>query len=207
MSLEFPGIHSLRIQVTTKDFESWIHNWTTYTFKHDDFFFCGGEGALGIVPPSPPPPPVTPLWWSQVFCLNTFVHKSYQVIGQRIALFSHLGEKWRLEAVWMWTILLAILDLYFRKAAVSLKMKVWVSYGAPHLEKELWILFDDMSPGALLEECFKSVKLRWAVLPPTGFFQLLLFFFPPSYSTIKTIVITFYPCFLQWNTTNVPDGF
>ena len=28
MSLEFPGIISLQIQVTTKDFESWIHYWT-----------------------------------------------------------------------------------------------------------------------------------------------------------------------------------
>ena len=28
MSLEFPGINSLQIQVTTKDFESWIHHWT-----------------------------------------------------------------------------------------------------------------------------------------------------------------------------------
>ena len=27
MSLEFPGIISLQIQVTTKDFESWIHYW------------------------------------------------------------------------------------------------------------------------------------------------------------------------------------
>ena len=28
ISLEFPGIVSLQIQVTTKDFESWIHYWT-----------------------------------------------------------------------------------------------------------------------------------------------------------------------------------
>ena len=28
MSLEFPGIISLQIQVTTKDLESWIHYWT-----------------------------------------------------------------------------------------------------------------------------------------------------------------------------------
>ena len=28
MSLEFPGVISLQIQVTTKEFESWIHYWT-----------------------------------------------------------------------------------------------------------------------------------------------------------------------------------
>ena len=29
MSLEFPGINSLQIQVITKDFENWVHYWTT----------------------------------------------------------------------------------------------------------------------------------------------------------------------------------
>ena len=37
MSLEFPGIISLQIQVTTKDFESWIHYWTN-NFKQLHIF-------------------------------------------------------------------------------------------------------------------------------------------------------------------------
>ena len=34
MSLEFPGIIFLQIQVTTTDFESWIHYWTMYLKDH-----------------------------------------------------------------------------------------------------------------------------------------------------------------------------
>ena len=61
MSLEFPGIISLQIQVTTKAFKSWIHYWTLKLGSHSPGTICSLSFS----------PTVDVHWWKKgIICQN-----------------------------------------------------------------------------------------------------------------------------------------